>query len=388
MHGTIKHIATACAGMMLLACASGGKSSMSLRPEHGAQMSEVVPVAQLGNSADDYYVLGRHQHTAERVLEARSSYQHALALDPGHVNARNGLAVLYAGQGEYGQAIALWQALTEGHSEGRDRAFLFSNLGYAFLLSADYEQALSALEQAGALDPQNPSIWQNVASVLEKLGQHERAAEMLSKAELLQNPLSVVQPQPGAESNAGAAPEGMTRIEVTQSGSGLLELRRVNARIADSQPAAPLLPPVPSTGPLLPLIPSVPPLNGGNPITNSMTIRPGRTRLEIRNGNGVRGMAASLARTVGAEAQVVKLSNAASFSVARTHLEYRPGHEAAARLLATRLGVVELQKNERDGMDVVLVLGLDQRNPASLRRRFASAQKLAQTGPSGPLKAG
>ena len=390
MHETIKHIATACASMMLLACASGGKSSMSLWPEHGAAAPKVLPATQFGNSADDYYVLGRNQHAAERVLDARIAYQHALALDPSHVNARNGLAVLSAGQGEYGQAIALWQSLTEGHGEGRERAFLFSNLGYAYVLSADYEQALSALEQAGALDPQNPSIWQNIASVLEKLGRHERAAEMLSKAGQLQNLAPGAQHQPSMESSVSAAHESMAHIEVTQSSSGLLELRRIDARMADTMPAAPLLPPAPPAVPLLPLIPSAPsvPLNGGSQITAKMSARPGRTRLEIRNGNGVRGMAALLARTVGADTQVVKLSNAATFSVAHTRLEYRPGHEAAARLLATKLGVVEIQKSARGEVDVVLVLGLDQRNPASLRRRFANAPKLAQTGPGDSLKAG
>ncbi len=133
-------------------------------------------------SADGYYALGRKQHGARRDAEAQRAYQLALQLDPGHVNAGNGLAVLAAGQGDYPRAIALWQELTARGAPAPHSAFLFGNLGYAYFLSGDKRRALAALEQACVLDPRNARSWEHLGAVLEQLGQGERAALVLAQA--------------------------------------------------------------------------------------------------------------------------------------------------------------------------------------------------------------
>src|ERR1700740_502010 len=105
MRTTIRIVSAACAGVLLLAC-----SSVVAPPPPAAQQLRAPA------EADRYYAQGRGQHAAQRYAEAMQSYRQALQLDPLHVNARNGLAVLYAGQGDYGKAIALWRELVDGSS--------------------------------------------------------------------------------------------------------------------------------------------------------------------------------------------------------------------------------------------------------------------------------
>ena len=101
MRPTVKYLSTACASAMLFACADIGHRGEPL-----------APPAQRAGSPDDAYLLGRQQHMANRFPAAIASYQAALRIDPRHVNATNGLATLYAEQGDFPKAIALWRDLT------------------------------------------------------------------------------------------------------------------------------------------------------------------------------------------------------------------------------------------------------------------------------------
>lgn len=184
------------------------------------------------------------------------------------------------------------------------QAYLFSNLGHAYSLSGRDAQALSALERACLLDPLNALAWQHLAQVLERLGQHARAAVMRRQAQSLQEhdvrrDLAVLRAEAPLEPALEPVQEApaMARIEITQ-GDGMARLQRVPAAVR-SVPVAAAVP---------------------------------RPRLEIVNGNGVPGLAAALARSLaGSPVQVVRLANETSFQVARTRVEYRPAQEQAAR---------------------------------------------------------
>ena len=83
--------------------------------------------------------------------------------------------------------------------------------------------------------------------------------------------------------------------------------------------------------------------------------------LEIRNGNGVTGMARALARQLDAPGlRVTRLSNQPGFAVRHTRIEYDAAHVDAARRLAQRVGSVHLQEVERSApANLRLVLGRD-----------------------------
>ncbi|HEX8603761.1 MAG TPA: tetratricopeptide repeat protein [Pseudoduganella sp.] len=365
MRTTSKLVSAACAGALLLAC--------------GAQPAKApVPFA----SADAYYALGRAEHAAQRFAQARRAWEQALQLDPGHADARNGMAVLLAGQGDYGRATALWRTLLE---EGKalpaaERAFLLGNLGYALYLQGDREEALAMLEQACLLDPYQPLAWEHLATVLDTLGQPDRARQMTRQAGALRNhdirqDYAMTRPgrtgRPAAPALPASAPAWAPRATPWPADMMRTEVRQVGAVFEVHRVAAPA---VAVASPVLPdssvtAVASVSSMPSGAP-DGAVTAM----RLEISNGNGVRGMAAAWARRLeGQQWKSVRLSNVKPFAVQATRIEYRDGTGVAARALAQRLGLPAPRVMPGGGTvktDLRIVLGWDQRTDAA-RRVFA-----------------
>jgi tetratricopeptide (TPR) repeat protein len=284
-------------------------------------------------AADDAYLAGRNHHLAHRYDEARAAYQAALQAAPQHINARNGLATLYAEQRDFAPAIALWRALTGSLTlaSGPGQAYLFGNLGHAYFLSGDYDKALVALEKACLLDPLNHRSWQLLGETLRKLGQEERAQQMLSQAAALgAHDLRADVAATGGQTAVAAidralkapAPGGTdwAQVQLHVGADGMLELRRGPA--PDPLPA-----PAPAPAPAAP---------GGGPLP---------ALVEVRNGNGVTGLARALARQVGTDGlKVARLSNQPGFGVRRTRIEFEAAYRAAAERLAGRFGGAQLQE--------------------------------------------
>ena len=347
MRLTLSRLAAACACLGLAACTT--------------QLAH-APVPAWPD-ADAAYVAGRQHFERGDLPAAQAAYEQALRYAPRHVNARNGLAVLHAQRGEHAAAIAHWLDLTQEAGMARpQQAYLFSNLGHAYYLSGRDAQALPVLEQACLLDPLNALAWQHLAQVLERLGQHERAALMRRQAASLREhdllrDMAVLRgaAAPQLEPVPAPVPEApaMARVEITQS-DGMARLQRVPAAVRSVPAAVPERP--------MPAAPAPQP------------------RLEIVNGNGVPGMAAALARSLaGAPVQVVRLANETSFQVARTRVEYRPAQEQAARQLARQLGQqVQTQAADCPASELRLVLGRDLSDPAMLHRYYLQQLQLAR----------
>jgi hypothetical protein len=106
---------------------------------------------------------------------------------------------------------------------------------------------------------------------------------------------------------------------------------------------------------------------------------------EIRNGNGVTGMARSLSRqVVGDGLQVMRLSNEKGFQVRRTRIEHRADFRAAAERLALRLDgaangrfepVQIVQVDNCKPTDMRLVLGQDLGRGQLVLRPAAQGQR-------------
>ena len=371
MHPSVKYLSCACAGVLLFACADIGPRS-----------APPAPLAQLAGSPDDAYVLGRQQHLANRHAAAIAFYAAALRRDPRHVNAANGLATLYAEQGRFAQAIALWRELTDAPAAS-GVAFLFSNLGYAHLLNGDYQHAVAALERACVLDPLNYRAWRHLGSSLEKLGQAERAQLMFKQASTLEQhdfkaDHALVKrnaaAHPAADSVAGAgtvdvaaapATGGWATTEVRQSANGMFELRRT---------------PPPGAAKPAPAVTAVEHDTPDPTVAVAAAAGDELTKLEIRNGNGVTGMARSLAREMSdASLRVVRLSNQKGFNVGRTRIEYQDGFRAAAIRLAERFSNATVSEVAScNKADMRLVIGRDlMHSKAEARLSIKAAQARA-----------
>lgn len=326
-----------CSGVLLLGC--------------GSALPRQDTPAPVMSSADEAYLRGRNLHLERRYNEAIAAYQAALRADAGHVNAHNGLAIAYAEQRDFARAIPIWRALTRGAGMDSDppAAFLFGNLGYAHFLNGDYDEALVALEKACLLDPLNGRAWQYLGETLQKLGQDERARQMLSQASALREhdfqadyaAANGGARMPAIEQAVQAAPrpdEEWAFVEVTSKGSGLLELRRVSPA-ATAVPAR-KAPTMPQSDPAQPAIIAA---------------------LEISNGNGRQGLARLVSRQIrDPGVRIVRLSNEKGFKVRQTRIEYQPAFRDLAERLAQRFGAgapVEVTMAGR--ADVRMVIGRD-----------------------------
>lgn len=329
MQAILKRLALMCAGSLLLACAGPATRAPS-DPGRAAD-------------AEQAYLIGRSYHMALRPQLAMSYYRTALRAAPSHLNARNGLAVLYAEQGQIAHAIALWEELTASQP-GSSLAYLFSNLGYAHLLQGQPARALAPLEQACLLDPLSERAWQHLGDALAKTGQHTRAEAMHKQAASLRGhdlraDLAAAAVAKDADNAVPAEPD-WAQTEISEGAGGTFVLRRIDAaRTVQPQQAVPQTPAVVQAG--------------------------ARPLLEIRNGNGVTGMARALARSLGeGDPQVVRLSNEKGYGVRRTRVEYQPAFRTAAERLAERVGAEQVVPAAQPGRaDLRLVLGRDLARP-------------------------
>jgi Flp pilus assembly protein TadD len=334
----IQHLAVLCAGGMLLACADLFEAGK--------------PSPQATSAADEAYLLGRNQYLAHRYEDAMKSYRKALQADPRHVNANNGLATLYAERRDFGRAIGIWQDLTGKASmaSGPAVAFLFSNLGYAQFLNGDYDKALVSLEKACLLDPLNHRAWQHLGETLQKLGQDERARQMLGQAAALREhdlradyaAAGGAARVPAVDSAIKAPPRPDQEFATAEAGAGPVSGQGAPAGATAAAGVAPAAPgPVPAS-------PEV-------PAATEVAL------LEIRNGNGVTRMARALSRQIGDPGlKVARLTNEKGFAVQQTRVEYQGAYRAAAERLAWRVGgakVVEVDNCKPN--DLRLVIGHD-----------------------------
>jgi tetratricopeptide (TPR) repeat protein len=208
-----------------------------------------------------------------------------------------------AGDGRYEEAIAL----LEERARRAPGAALLGDLGYAYYLGGHPEQARAALERACLMAPSSAVAWERLAALLEVTGDSGRALEAMRHARLLREREEGVRIEKNGEVAGGLWPEGMARVEVRQVGAGLVEVARVE-RPARAPRAA-----------------GVPP---------SASPSPSPTRLEVSNGNGIRGMAAAVAQRLRAEGmQVVRLTNTIPFNVEETRVEIRGSGEPQLRIV-------------------------------------------------------
>jgi tetratricopeptide (TPR) repeat protein len=363
----LKRLSAACAGLLLLACAD---PASRLPLSAGASAS--------AQAANDSYAAARRYHLAGSLAQAQALYQAALAAEPTHINARNGLATLYAERGDFARAIPIWHALTADATlaSGPGVAFLFSNLGYAYFLNSEYDEAITALEKACLLDPLNHRAWLHLGRALHSIGQDERARQMFSQANALQQhdlrndyaaaghgaglrAIEAAVNAPPREASEWAARE-VGAADVLVGGDGLLELRRIPAVHAlVAQASAPAMAPAAGA---------------------ALGRREGITMLEIRNGNGVTGMAKALSRQMAEPGlKVVRLSNEKHYDVRQTRIEYQGPFREAAERLAERFGsATAVQVDSIKAANLRLVIGRDLvRARFALRPPLAPAPKLA-----------
>ena len=342
-------------------------------PTAGAPM-KIVPFATVkdsNGSAEAWYTLGRHMQRSGRLDEAAKAYRRALEVDADYMEAKNGLAAVTAGKGDIDQAIAILEELSNARP---GQAHVLANLGYARSLKGQYPEARIALEQAVALDPDNPSIRAKLEAVLVAMGD---APNQTTKEPVTEVPVTI------------ALADGRSEEVIVPLSPGIYELRQqgviavptpvleesraaeVGQQVTDIVAVAEASPPAADGGPRV-IVPVVASRDAG--------IQRLSERVEIVNGNGVTRLGRSLRALIGNDWKVVRVLNHENYTVRTTRIEYAKSHYAAARQLAGDLGI-DAQLRPKQGQDDVhlrIVLGHNYRNLDPLRSRLSMAVALAE----------
>lgn len=338
-------------------------------PAASVMETQVVPFAKIrdaADSADGYYTLGRELQRRGKFEDAERAYRQALDIEPGHADARNGLAAVAVNRGDIDIAISILGSLAASHP---DQPHLLANLGYAHYLKGNYFDARVALEQAAGLDPANNRTREKLQLVLKKLGVPETDAPSGSEE------LQLVLDLPPASSSS----------DIVAVGPGVYQLQAVGSNSPSGAAAAAPLPQV--------LVPVASGMQEGVSSSRVAELTPSTespmasvtaiastpaAKLEIVNGNGIPRLARKLRHLVqGNDWTVVRVANHSNFNVSMTRIEYAHGNRGSAENLARGLQVAPVYRhNDALGDRIRVVLGYDFRSVDALRPR-ASVENIA-----------
>ncbi len=281
---------------------------------------KVEPVLDVKHGAQPsmaYYALGRYHDGSQAWDKAIHAYRKAIAANPRNAEAHNALGVLLARCQRRADAEA---ALRQALAIAPDSAHVRSNLGRVLLLAGRPQEAASELTSALQLDPGNPVAQANLREALAPSAQA---------------------PSNGAISAEPQAAEVQTVEEQAAEGQAA-EVKVAEVPAAEPQAAEA---PAPATLPVI-----APPLLA-------------RIRLELSNGNGMRGAAARLKPQLLAEGLTVdRLTNQRPYVQRMTVIQYRAGQHDAAQRVADALRTtapLEVVHGTGPGPDVRVVLGHD-----------------------------
>lgn len=268
-----------------------------------------------------YFEIGRYLQAQGRYVNAADAYRKCIQLDPNRIEAHNGLGIVLALTGSHDAAIA---SFGNALSISPSAQHLWSNLGYAYYIAGNHDAARAVLAYSYTIDPTNPN-----------------AIELLARVGRAATPTTIA-----AEKNE--MPIASTAISMgIEAAWQLIEAPLTQYVTIDRHSYA------------LPSSYSAHVTSGEN--SNSTAIS--HPTLEISNGNGVRGLAQRISRSLDERGvPVTRLTNQKGFAVRETELQYRPGHEKDAAIILAALpkGVSLRQAAQlRKDIDIRLVLGKD-----------------------------
>ena len=318
-----------CGSSMLIGCASNSTHTAFGSPDPiSSTLKAFIDTAQ------SLYNRGRELHRESRLAEAGQYYEHALKIDPSHMDTQNAMAALDASRGDVDRAIRLLSSLAESHPE---TAHVHANLGYAYYLKGQYALAQESLERATMLDPSNENSWSKLDKVNAEIYRQEMLAHSVAdNTELAQS------------ADAIGIKSVMPGVYVLRYADEPLSAQIAPTAVAEPEMRQRQL-----------------------PVTSQATAA---GRVELVNGNGITGLARAL-RGLIADKQwkVVRTRNNDQFSVKRTRIEYASSYYPAARQLADTIAVdAVLRLNDhQDGSNLRVVLGHDFKSVEPLRQRIA-----------------
>lgn len=343
----------------------------ALYPSSSKQALNIKPVMEVKHAGDNpkaMYSLGRYYQGKVNYTEAIAAYEKTLAADPAHIEAHNGLGVCYSLQGRHELAL---QHLRKAIELTPMAAHLHNNLGYVHLVQGQESEAAAAFEQALRLDPENQQARKNLMTVYERVGLHDKAAM-----------LALASPAPAATS---AAALGTPSAAMPASGTVATVEKQVMQQAADTR-LVQVAPDVfefrmTEAASMMAILTgktsgkAAAPQDSGNLYSKNV-------RIEISNGNGVRGMARLVSGFLqqGGFAKA-GLTNQQPFQQKQTEIHYRSGNDVLAgqinQLMPKQVAMVESSSLRQD-IQVRVLLGKDVVREVAYFNNRGKMQKIAQ----------
>lgn len=166
-------------------------------------------VQETPNDANAWYLLGRTKYNLNNFRDAISSYEHALAIEPKNIEAENNVGLCWQELNEPEKARTAFQAAIDWQGDAPHDAQPFLNMGTLLASQNDFDHALTYLNKAAALSPENPKIHEQLGGVYTKQqkltqaqGELERAVELAPETSALHYQLGQIYRKEGLRDRA------------------------------------------------------------------------------------------------------------------------------------------------------------------------------------------
>lgn len=154
-----------------------GKNNYVLTGHDASRFIESIRAYQ-GN-AESHYEMGCYLQERKKHKPAIAEFKSALAIDPKHVKALNGLGVSYDATGDYDRAV---ESYKEALKTDEKLDYVLNNLGYSYLLQDRTDLAVENFKKALELDDGNARYRNNLALAYAKSERYDAALGELKKS--------------------------------------------------------------------------------------------------------------------------------------------------------------------------------------------------------------
>ena len=178
------------------------KATTKAAGQHAEQIGAAVEPREPVHSdeAIKWTAKGNAHFNQGALEEAVAAYNKAIQIDAGYGVPYSNLALTYVTQGQFAEAILLYQKSVALLESDRDKALSWNGLGNAYRCINDYANAVTAYQRAAELDPETSGIrdraddfqprtsqrsakaWNDLGALLLKTGALDKAAEAFQKA--------------------------------------------------------------------------------------------------------------------------------------------------------------------------------------------------------------
>jgi tetratricopeptide (TPR) repeat protein len=150
-------------------------------PKRNPQPSTEIAFGKMKEGEADSEAAKTNPEAQARLRdEARQAYQHALKLDPNHLEAQRCLGRLYAKMGDFARAQEVYKKAMATHPKD---ASLWYDLGLCHNRRKEFRESMRCFSKALELEPENRDYLKKLGFTLAWIGQVDQGLTYLTRAQ-------------------------------------------------------------------------------------------------------------------------------------------------------------------------------------------------------------